>query len=149
MVGERGGQQRQLVGRGRHVRVGEDQQVRVRGEHPGTHRGALAAVRDGHDLEIDPVDPLDLAPRAHDVGGPVRAPIVDDEDGDPLRELSCARGTLPGMLAAPVQVAEQLVEGRSDALRLVIGGEDEGEAGWRRHRREVYGLAAASGSSTG
>src|SRR4051794_26717630 len=38
-------EQRQLVGRGRHVSVGEDDQVRLRVEHAGTDGGALAAVR--------------------------------------------------------------------------------------------------------
>ncbi len=86
MVGERRDEQRELVGRGRHVGVGEDDEVGRRGEHPGADRRALAAVRDAQHAQVSAVASPD---RSHASGraatmrdGLVRAAVVDDEDLD-------------------------------------------------------------------
>ena len=51
VVGQRGDEERQLIGRGGHVGIGEDDQVGGRGQHPRPDRGALAAVRDAQDAQ--------------------------------------------------------------------------------------------------
>ena len=58
----------------------------------------------------------------------VRAAVVDDEDVDRLRQCGRAGRSVARLVAAPAQVAEQLVERRADPFRLVEGGQDEGEA---------------------
>ena len=79
---ERLAQERQLVGRGGHVGVGEHDEVARRVEHPCAHRRALAAVRDGQQLQLA-VRGLRSGP---DEGrGAVGRPVVHDEDVDRSR----------------------------------------------------------------
>ena len=64
VVGERADEEGDLVGRGRHVRVGEDDQVAGRGQHAGPHRRALPAVRHAQDTQRDAVAPRPTPPVA-------------------------------------------------------------------------------------
>ena len=106
-------------------------------DHAGADRRALAAVRHRQQLELAR---RRLGPGADEVGGAVGAAVVDDEDLDRLRELARARVVPRGRGPAPMQVAEQLVEGRAEPLLLVVGGQDDGQgagghAGQSRARR--------------
>ena len=77
---------------------------------------------------------------AHDGGGRVGAAVVHHEDLD-ARAGAERRPGAPSRaaLAAPVQVAEQLVEGRADALRLVEGRQDDREGRVGGHRAQSSG----------
>ena len=130
VVGQGGHEQRQLVGRGRHVRIGEDDQVRGRVEHAGPDRRALAAVGDAEQAQGRAVRAVTgrLGPSLDDVDGRVRAAVVDDEDLDGLGEPRGAERTVTRQLAATVQVAEQLVERRADPVGLVVRRQNDREA---------------------
>ncbi len=134
-------EERDLVGRGRHVGVGEDDDVGVRGEHPGPDRGALAAVGDRQQREGRPsprLTPAGLRAGTDERGGAVGAPVVHDEDVDVRRQVTRARRPVAAEVGPPAQVAEELVEGRPEAVLLVVGGQDDGQAR-RVHGGSVYG----------
>ena len=97
---------------------------------PGPDRGALAAVRHAQEAQRRAVRPVPgrLGPGLDELGGPVGAAVVDDEDLDRVRQPAGAGRTVAGRLAAAVEVAEQLVERRADPLRLVVGRQDDREA---------------------
>ena len=100
---ERLDEQRDLVGRRRHVRVGEDDEVARRREHAGPDRRALAAVRHRRARRRRPVGAA--SGRAPDeVGGAVGAAVVDDEDVDRRRQLGRAGRAVARLVAAPVEV---------------------------------------------
>ena len=124
-------EQRELVGRRRHVGVGEDDEVGLRCEHPGAHRGALAAV--GHDEHPQARPGLGvrcrLRSRPDEVGGAIRAAVVDHEHLDRLGQRRGARRPVAADRVRGAEVTEQLVEGRADPLRLVVGGQ---------HDRQVF-----------
>ncbi len=131
-----------LVGRRREVRVGEDDRVRVGGEHPRAHGRSLAAMGDAEQLQGGPVGrggPAALGPRSHKRRGAVRAPVVDHEDVDVGRQVPRAGRTLATAICAATQVPEQLVEGRLEAVLLVVRGQDDGQAA-RVHGASVYRL---------
>ena len=148
VVRQRRDEQRQLVGRRRHVRVGEHDQVRGRVEHPGPDRRALAAVRHRRSRSGASRRAATCASgRAVDERGRgVGAAVVDDEDLDPLGEAGRARRAVARALAATPQVAEQLVERRADPFRLVEGRQDDGQAGGQGHRRKSTGRVAVGWS---
>ena len=93
MVGQRRDEERQLVGRGRHVGVGEDHEVGLGGQHPGTHRRALAAVRDADDPQRDALDPGGFRSGGDQGGRAVGAAVVDHEDLDLRRQTGRTRRT--------------------------------------------------------
>ena len=129
VVAERGDEQRDLVGWRRHVGVGEDDKVAGGGQHAGTDRGALPAVRHALDTQRHAGDgTCGLGPRLDDVDRGVRAAVVDDEDLDLFGEGGRARRAIARVLVAAAQVPEQLVEGRADPFRLVERGEHQGQA---------------------
>jgi len=74
--------------------------------------------------------------RPHEGGSAVRAPVVHDEDPHVLREPGRTGCAVAALLAVPPEIAEQLVEGRSETSLLVVCGQDDGEAGGD-HRRTI------------
>ena len=108
-------------------------------EHPGADRRALAAVGNGDDVEHGRIgrEPrlVGLGTGPDEVGRAVGRAVVDHEDLDPIGQVAGARRPITSGLAAPAEVAEQLVECRPDSLRLVVCGQDDGEAG-RGHASE-------------
>jgi hypothetical protein len=128
--GKRLDEQRQLVRRRRHVSVGEGDQVGRSVQHPRADRRTLAAVRDAKQAQPRAVrsDPGRLRSGGDDRCRVVRAAVVDDEDVDRGGEPIGARCALSGHVATPREIAEQLVERWSDAIRLVVGRQDDGQA---------------------
>ena len=113
----------------------------MRGQHPGPDRGALAAMRHGHDPERGAGDVAALGrlrPCRDDGGRGVGAAVVHDHDVDAGRQPGRSRRPVPGTLAATPQVAEQLVQRRADPVGLVVRREHDGErfGGW--HAGAVY-----------
>jgi hypothetical protein len=138
VVGQGRDEQWELVGRRGHVGVGEDHELPVGGQHARPDGRALATVRDGQDAQPDVIGGGHLGPGPDDGRRPVRAAVVHDEHIDAGWELGRSGRPFPRPLAAPAQVAEQLVEGRTDALRLVEGGQHDGQA-CGGHRRKSTG----------
>jgi hypothetical protein len=129
VIGELSHQQRDLVGRCGHVGVGEDDEVARRREHARPYGRALAPVRDADDVQPHAVDGTGrLGSSFDDAHGLIRAPVVDDEDLDLLRERGRTRCPVTCLVAPPAEIAEQLVERRTDPFRLVESREHQGEA---------------------
>ena len=100
VVAERLDEERQLVRRGGHVGVGEDDEIGLGGEHPGLHRGALAAV--GHRQQREERRPGDrrgrrLRASPDQVGGPVGAAVVDHQDAHVVRQAGRAGRPVPAL----------------------------------------------------
>ena len=94
-------------------------------QHAQAHRAAVVGHRGD----------LRLRPGLHDGDGVVVGAIVDDEDV-PLPEL--VRGSTKGArLSTAPKPAEELVESRPDAMRLVVGRQHDGDAGMDRRRGHV------------
>ena len=130
VIGQRRDEQRQLVGRRRHVRVGEDDQVGRRIEHPGPDRRALAAVGDaqepqGRSRRARPC----LSGRASTMSA-VASVLPSSTTRTSMLSGSRAAPGAPSraLLAASVQVAEQLVQRRPDPFGLVVRRQDDREA---------------------
>ena len=83
-----------------------------------------------------------LGSTAHEVRGPVGGAVVDDQDVDRVRQLVGSGAPLARVVAASVEIAEQLVESGSEASLLVVGGQDKRQ-GRLRHRRSLGPGAAA------
>ena len=95
-------------------------------EHAGPHRRALAAVGHGEQLHLAG-DVLGPGP---DQGGrPVGRPVVHDQDVNRVWQRVRSRPAVTGQFATAVQVAEELVEGRTEPGLLVVGRQDDGEGG--------------------
>jgi hypothetical protein len=94
--GQRLDEERQLIWRGRHVGVGEDREIALRGEHPGPDRGALAAV--GHD-EDRQTAAAHLAPGPHEVAVPSVLPSsttsTSISGGSPAEPCAPSRAWVP------------------------------------------------------
>ena len=133
----------QLVRRGRHVGVGEHDQVAGRVEHPCANRGPLAAM--GHRQQLELAVGV-LRSGAHEVRGPVGGAVVDDEDVDRVRQLVGSGAPFARVIAASVEIAEQLVQRGSEASLLVVGGQDKRQCRLR-HRRSL-GPGAATCNRT-
>ena len=129
---QRGEELRELIGRRRHVGVGEDDQVAVGGKHPGPHRGTLAGVLGADQAEAwrlrgfagrGGLARLGLGPLGDDPRRPVATAVVDDDDLD-----------LPGQprhrpdIRRCVEELEELVERGTDPFGLVEGGQDDRQA---------------------
>ena len=121
---ERLDEQRQLVGRRRHVGVGEHDVVAV----------GRGACRHGRPRPCRRAAPS--AARARRRRAPVargrarpwrRSSRRRRRARGPRRELGGAGPAVAGVGPAPVEVAEQLVEGRSEAGLLVVGRQDDGQ----------------------
>ncbi len=135
---ERANQRRQLIGRCRHVRIGEDHQVTGSGQHPGAHGGAFAPVRHvrtpGHRR---PNSGRALTRSAR----PVLAAVVDDQHVDRVRQLVGTRTPVARVIAAAVQIAEQLIERRAEASLLVVGRQNDGETPIRHTQSRAGGAS--------
>ncbi len=59
----------------------------------------------------------------------VGAPVVHDEDVDAVGEARRTRAAVARHVAAPPEVAEQLVERGADPFGLVVRRQDDGQAG--------------------
>jgi len=124
---ERIDEQRDHVGWRRHVGVREDDQIGRCREHAGANSGALSAVGHGQHAQIGfrSCGTGGLGASADQVGRSVGAAVVDDEDLDSLRKRGGSGCSVSSALAAAPEVAEELVERRSDPLGLVEGGQDK------------------------
>ena len=116
-------------------------------EHPRPDRRALAAVRDRDDGQRRAGLRVAASPaaRATRSGGAVGAAVVDDEDLDPAGQLRRAGRPVARGLAAPAEVAEQLVQGRLDPVGLVVGGQHDRQGRGRVHRGQSRPGIARSG----
>ena len=72
----------------------------------------------------------DIGPALDDASRIVGTAVIDDEHLDPIRESGSSGRTVTGRLATSPQIPDQLVEGRSDAVRLVVGGQHQHQR-WR------------------
>ena len=102
MVAERGDEERDLVGRRRHVGIGEEHEVALGGEHPRPDRGALAAVRHAQHMQPDAGHGAAGLRAALDLGDRVvRAAVVDDQDIDRVGQRCGAGRAIAAVLIAP------------------------------------------------
>ena len=120
---ERLGQQRQLVGRCREVRIGKEDVVALRREHAGPDGGPLTGVVAPQQPQAGMGAAIRLLAGADDLGRRVGRSVVDHEYLEPAH-VGRWPATLAGV-AGPVQVPEQLVERRPDATRFVVRGQDQ------------------------
>ena len=136
-VVERLHQQDQLVRRGGHVGVGEDDELAGRVEHPGPDGRPLAAVR--APARSSQLTAGELRPGADQGGG--RRPSEPSSTTRTVTSGGSSAGTRPSvaaLLASAVQVAEQLVQRGTQPGLLVVRGQDDGE-GLARASAAVYG----------
>ena len=146
VVCERGDQQRDLVRGRRHVRVREEHEVRVRGEHPGADRRALSAVGTGAGRGAAGRASRE-PPRVATARAPPSRPCSRRRRRGPGVRSAARRRRVrrPGPRSRAGQVAEELVERRPEARLLVVGGQDDRERGGVASRG-VYRRRGASGT---
>ena len=135
VVGQGRDQQRQLVGRRRHVGVGEDDEVGRRrpacplGRPRPCRRGAPSGRRRW-------TSSASGAPRVGPrTSAAVPSVLPSSTTRTSIRSGRPAEPGAPSRARSPRrrEVAEQLVERRTDPLGLVVGGQDDGQAGSGGH----------------
>ncbi len=141
MAGQRFGEQRELIGRRGEVSVGEQDEFALRVEHSGSHGRAFASVRTAQQSQLSGRSGGGRVAIGDDCSRRVGAAVVDDENLHPAH-VRCRAATFAPR-TSPLQVAEELVERRPDPGGLVVGRQNEGDAGFRRvlgERRVGRGL---------